>query len=184
MNRMDFLRGWILLTTQPWGKPYRMDGPQGQESGPPAGKIQRELYWDTFKPTFPPLWIETCKTLATGSHWPSISEIKTALGQIKTAKPEMTPPPATPQITGPKPQFMTKEEFGLDLFEAITLCGRILAAREHLAATVHSVSDQRRRKQAEADLPVLTAQLPKALAKLPEDQVMEILEKYPWIRDI
>lgn len=126
MERTDFLRGWILLTTQPWGKAYRSTT-QTQMSGEPnPAEVQAELYYKSLQYSYPPAWIETCECLAQGDHWPSISECKESLKHTKAQ------PPQRKALAGPdKGPFLSKEEFGVDLFNAIKANAARLQALKH-----------------------------------------------------
>lgn len=139
MERTEFLRGWILLTTQPWGKAYRSTT-QTQTSGEPnPAEIQAELYYKSLQYSYPPAWVEVCECLAQGDHWPSISECKETLKHTK-AQPPQRKALAAPD-GGP---FLTKEEFGLDLYE----CIKLFAGRHQIRAYI------RRLEKKEEDEPL------------------------------
>lgn len=71
MTREEFLKGWLFLTVQPWGKRY--SGTDG------AAMVQSELYYGKFKNTNPYVWQGCCEMLAEGNHWPPIDELKTTI---------------------------------------------------------------------------------------------------------
>ena len=64
MERAEFLQGWLLLTTQPWGKPYRtqLQSDPGTEPSPP--EIQAELYWRGVERINPYVWLAVCEAAA------------------------------------------------------------------------------------------------------------------------
>lgn len=73
MTKPEFLQGFALLTSQPWGKTYR-----GQT---PEAAIQVELYYKHVSKANPRIWQKVCEAAATGEKWPSLSDLKTALHQ-------------------------------------------------------------------------------------------------------
>lgn len=71
MTREEFLKGWIFLTTQPWGKRYA-----GTDA---AAMVQSELYYKKFGGTNPFVWQGCCEVYAAGDHWPSMDEMRTTI---------------------------------------------------------------------------------------------------------
>jgi len=65
------LTGWILLTSQPWGRFYR--GSDVETT------IQVELYYKHVDRANPVIWQAVCEHHAQGDHWPSLSELKASL---------------------------------------------------------------------------------------------------------
>lgn len=134
MNRPEFLRGWLLLTAQPWGRTYRSDQSNPLNTEPSPAKIQCELYFKALCYAYVPAWLEVAELLAAGERWPSIHECKEALRHAK-ARPTM--PTIEPQDHG----WVTKDEFGATLFETIQTISSLRHAsethkvelREHLA---------------------------------------------------
>lgn len=122
MNRPEFLRGWLLLTAQPWGRTYRSD-PSTNLSEPSPAKIQCELYYKALCYAYVPAWLEVAELLAAGEKWPSITECKEALRHAK-ARPNI------PVIETHEDGWMTKEEFGLNLFETIKTVSMLRHAHE------------------------------------------------------
>jgi hypothetical protein len=70
MSWDQFIKGWMFLTSQPWGRQYRNDQPEAQ--------IQIELYYKNVRFTNPYIWEAVCEAQAAGEHWPSIVELKQA----------------------------------------------------------------------------------------------------------
>lgn len=68
MTSKEFLKGWVLLIAQPWGKRYEGDSEVAQ--------AQREFYFNTVKSIDGPLWFQACCTLAAKTEWPSIGAVK------------------------------------------------------------------------------------------------------------
>ena len=134
MNRPEFLRGWLLLTAQPWGRTYRSDNTNPLNSEPSPAKIQAELYYKALAYAYVPAWLEVAELLAAGKKWPSITECKEAIRHAN-AKPNI------PVIEIHETGWITKEEFGVKLFEAIYTISSLRHAsethkidlREHLA---------------------------------------------------
>lgn len=123
MNRPEFLRGWLLLTAQPWGRTYRSDNANPLNSEPSPAKIQAELYYKALCYAYVPAWLEVAELLAAGEKWPSIHECKEAIRHAK-AKPNI------PIIELHDTGYMTKEEFGVNLFETIKTVSMLRNAPE------------------------------------------------------
>ena len=123
MNRQEFLRGWLLLTAQPWGRTYRSDNTNPLNSEPSPAKIQAELYYKALAYAYVPAWLEVAELLAAGEKWPSITECKEALRHAK-AKPNI------PVIEIHETGWITKEEFGVKLFETIKTISMLRDASE------------------------------------------------------
>lgn len=74
--------------------------------------------------------------------------------------------------------YMTREEFGLDLFEAVKCIGGLLAIQDQVNASVHQNKklDElvTRRERLKQDLTAL-------MVKLNDTDVAEILERYPMV---
>ena len=71
MSREQFVAGWMLLTAQPWGKPYRTNSPEAT--------IQVELYYRHVQYANPVVWQAVCEYHAQGEKWPSLHDLKTSL---------------------------------------------------------------------------------------------------------
>lgn len=138
MERTEFIRGWILLTTQPWGKAYRSTTQTSVIGEPNPAEVQAELYYKSLQYSYPPAWIEACECLAQGDHWPSISECKETLKHAK-AQPPQRKALAAPD-RGP---FLTQEEFGIDLFNAIkTNAARLQALKQGQDKRAKELNDE------------------------------------------
>lgn len=92
--------------------------------------------------------------------------------------PSRFPVPYKPHVS--QPPGITKEEFGLNLYETITTIGGIMGLEQQRAAAIHyehpeKIPDLLRRRKA---LQItLAAQLP----KLKNHELDEILVRYPWV---
>ena len=85
MTREEFGKGWLLLTTQPWGKAYRTQE-QAQEGTEPApGEVQLAWYYKSLAFCNPFVWLATCEMYAKGTHWPSVDELRTTIRQNSPA---------------------------------------------------------------------------------------------------
>ena len=74
MTLKEFMQGWMLLTAQPWGRPYRQESTvAGRE--PSAGEIQAELYFQTVRTYHGESWQRACVMYARGERWPSLDAI-------------------------------------------------------------------------------------------------------------
>ena len=73
---------------------------------------------------------------------------------------------------------MTREEFGLDLYESIRIIGGLLAVQDQLNAAVHR--GQPYEKQV-ATRDKLKAELVPVMTKLKAGEVAEILDRYPFV---
>ena len=73
---------------------------------------------------------------------------------------------------------ITKEEFGLNLYNTINTIGGLMAIDEHRAVAIHRGEDQAsllgRRKALQV---TLASQLP----TLTDGEMAQVLNKYPWI---
>lgn len=87
MERGEFLVGWLMLTTQPWGKAYRSTTSSLPGHEPSPAEIQQELYWKALQWVNPYVWEAVCEDFATGEHWPSITELKTSICHNTTKEP-------------------------------------------------------------------------------------------------
>lgn len=112
LTRPEFLRGWLLLTSQPWGRTYRSEIGAVASAEPSPAKIQAELYYKALHQQSAAAWIEACETLAAGDHWPNLGEVREALRHTKAQRPSA-------DTIEHRLGFVTKEEFGMDAFSAI-----------------------------------------------------------------
>lgn len=153
MNRQEFLRGWLLLTAQPWGRTYRSDNTNPLNSEPSPAKIQCELYYKALCYAYVPAWLEVAELLAAGEKWPSITECKEALRHAKAK-------PTVPVIEMHEAGWITQEEFGGDLYEIVK--------------TIAMMKDA-------PDSPQLKEKLTTLMHRLPDADVAEILRRYPMV---
>lgn len=178
MTRPDFLRGYLLLTTQPWGKAYRTVAIVTDGEPNPA-EIQLEFYYHALEKYEAEAWTATCEIRATGEHWPSIDALKLTLKAQRPKRPALPPPANGDAANG----YCTKEEFGLNLYEAIKTIGGILGLDQQRAACIH-----RERPEALPEMETRRATLVKDFehhrAILTHDELTQIIARYPWVRDL
>lgn len=86
MTREEFLKPYLLLINQPWGRRYVMNTPEGQ--------AQAELYFRRLGTVHPAIWAGVCEHYAAGGKWPSLDELRATIKHNTT-------PPTLPQLTGP-----------------------------------------------------------------------------------
>lgn len=83
MTSKEFLKGWILLIAQPWGRRY--------EGDTDIALTQREFYFDKFKDVPGAQWVDACRSLAEKrKDWPSQDDVVWAIGS-KRALRQMHP---------------------------------------------------------------------------------------------
>jgi 2-C-methyl-D-erythritol 4-phosphate cytidylyltransferase len=80
----------------------------------------------------------------------------------------------------PQPHGITKEEFGVNLYETIKTIGGILGIDRQRAAVIHGgqgykLADLNTRRQA------LQRTLAQQLQTLTDAEMAQVLEKYPWV---
>ena len=129
MNRLEFAKGWLLLTAQPWGKWYRSTG-QTTTGEPSPAEIQSEFYYKALAQYGSDLWFQACQIQATGEHWPSIDALKQCLRDV-------SPKIAVPTSSTWGPEYITKDEFGVNLFECIKTISGIHTIRQQMNVAVH-----------------------------------------------
>ena len=86
MTQPEFMRGWIILTSQPWGKPYRTQGEAGQID---PGDVQLELYFERVKACDGIAWARACKEHAAGERWPSLDQLMTTMAAYRSTMPRI-----------------------------------------------------------------------------------------------
>jgi hypothetical protein len=92
--------------------------------------------------------------------------------------------PALPPIyrrpdAPPHDPFLTKEEFGLDLFETIKLIGGLLALEEQMARL--APSETRRRDALRTRQNALRTDLRQKMMSLSPSEVASIISRYPTV---
>ena len=71
MTKEEFLRGYMLLVVQPWGKRYHLDSQEGQ--------LQSELYYRNVSWASAEAWAHVSEVYAQGEKWPPLFDLKQAL---------------------------------------------------------------------------------------------------------
>ena len=105
----EFSMGWALLVVQPWGKPYRNLTENGEPNK--VALTQFDFYFRQLRFAALPAWLKMSGEYAKGSKWPALDEIKHAL--------KMANVPYVPKLEAPTDACISREAFGLDLFECI-----------------------------------------------------------------
>jgi len=169
MNRLEFAKGWLLLTAQPWGKWYRSTG-QTTTGEPSPAEIQSEFYYKALAIHGADLWFHACQVHATGEHWPSIDALKHCLRDI-------TPKVAAPTATWGS-EYITKDEFDITLFEVVKTISGIHTLRHQMNVAVH--------KEQPKQLKELTTRynesreyLANQLPTLTDHKMAQVLARYP-----
>lgn len=76
MTKEEFLKPYLLLVVQPWGRRYDLRTPEGQ--------MQSEFYFRKLALAHPKAWEKTVDIYAQGKEWPSVTELKQSLQQINS----------------------------------------------------------------------------------------------------
>lgn len=76
MTKEEFLKPYLLLVFQPWGRKYDLRTPEGQ--------VESEFYYSKLAWAHPNAWEKTVDLYAQGKEWPSVSELKHSLQQINS----------------------------------------------------------------------------------------------------
>lgn len=81
MSKTDFLRGWALLVTQPWGHRYNQTIRTGPDAGKPTPEatLQMQFYYDKLKHGSAAAWLKTAECHAQGRDWPSLDDLRRSL---------------------------------------------------------------------------------------------------------
>lgn len=168
MTRIEFAKGWLLLTAQPWGKWYRSTG-QTTTGEPSPAEIQSEFYYKALAQHGADLWFQACQIQATGEHWPSLDALKQCLRDV-------APKVAAPTSSTWGPEYITKEEFGVNLFEAVKTISGIHTIRQQLNEAVYrekpTTALAERYQEAKG---YLANQLP----TLTDGEIAHVLARYP-----
>lgn len=117
MTKPEFLRGYLLLTTQPWGKAYRTMS-MALDGEPTPAELQVEFYWQQFEKYDATGWKLTCETFATGDHWPSVDQLKLALKQNI---------PVRPALPAPRTEYATMSDALAENPEALATIKRMMS---------------------------------------------------------
>ena len=74
MTKAEFLKPYLLLVLQPWGRRYDLRTPEGQ--------AQVEFYFSKLGWAHPKAWEKTVDLYAQGKEWPSVTELKRSLQHV------------------------------------------------------------------------------------------------------
>lgn len=175
MTREEFFFGWSLLVTQPWGKAYRASTTEGGE--PTPADIQIELYYQAVEAYHGEAWLEACTAHAQGERWPSIDALYQSMKLWAPSQVCLDAPDETS-----REGYITKEQFGLALYEAIVSVGGIQsldklhasAIKEHDAGAAGEFATRRQR---------LASALRAQLRKLSYEELVDLFSHYPKIEE-
>jgi len=73
MTKEEFMVGWDLLTTQPWGQRYAK---VNDKASAITAATQLQFYFNKLNQFSSELWTAECELYAAGDHWPSVDELK------------------------------------------------------------------------------------------------------------
>lgn len=93
MTRIDFMKGWLFLTAQPWGKVYRTQSQTTIGNEPTPADIQAEFYFQEFQGYDAETWNKACMLYAKGDQWPSISNLHHSIKDLTPPKKAITHQP-------------------------------------------------------------------------------------------
>lgn len=110
MTKEQFLKPYLLLVFQPWGRRYDL--------GTPEGQTQSEFYYNQLHWAHPDAWQRVAQQHAQGEQWPTLTALKQAVQHINADYVRALPKPSG--------GYITRDEFGQDLYE----CIRCYAQRE------------------------------------------------------
>jgi len=167
MTKEQFLKPYLLLVFQPWGRRYDLASPEGQ--------TQSEFYYSQLHWAQAEAWMKVATQCAQGEAWPTLQNLKQSLHAINLQY--------VPRLPAPQGNVMTKEEFGLDLYECIKACASRAQLREMYkhACTQDGVSVEQR-KRILADLKqregICTAQIVSLMPRLGTADQRRLLEQY------
>lgn len=99
---------------------------------------------------------------------------------MKSRDPRAELPPVQSYVPINEGQYMTKEEFGLNLYETIKTIGGIMGIDRQRAASIHKhegfkVQGLNTRRHG------LQQTLAKQLPLLTDDEMKQVLARYPWV---
>jgi hypothetical protein len=116
MTKPEFLRGYLLLTTQPWGKAYRTMT-MALNGEPTPAELQVEFYYQQMESYTAEGWKRICESFATGDHWPCLDELKAAMKQYQ---------PRHKTLPAPEETWISMEEALAERPEQLAIMKRIL----------------------------------------------------------
>lgn len=117
MTKAQFIRGYLLLTSQPWGKSYRSLAAYTDGEPSPA-EIQLEFYYASLCAYHHDSWVTTCEIHAKGEHWPSLDALKLTLKHH---------PADLPALPAPQPICTTMEDALRERPDLLAVLKRVMA---------------------------------------------------------
>jgi hypothetical protein len=129
MSITEFMPGWLLLVTQPWGHRYNQTIRTGPEAGKPTpdASLQLKFYHDGLKHGSPAAWMKTAATHARGREWPSVEDLRRSLRnneeqprQLRDDRPrELVPMPPAVKAMVLKVFGEPRRQFGCFIDESV-----------------------------------------------------------------
>lgn len=171
MTRLEFAKGWLFLTAQPWGKAYRSTGQTTVGGEPSPADLQAEFYYKTFGGIDAAIWIRACQIQATGESWPSVATLRQCLRDLT---PEPTPSASETWGT----EYITKDEFGVNLLETIHTISALHTLRRMLNLAVHQ-EDVRGMADLTTRYKEAKMYLANQLPTLNDDEMARVLARHP-----
>lgn len=174
MTQAEFAKGWKVLVLQPWGWRYnQLDKTTGLPTE--EAKTQLELYYAKLQWAKADAWWSVAQQYAGGTAWPGLQELKHSLQAVQAYHVQSLPAPVG--------VYITKEEFGLDLYECIKLFAmrhQLRAVRKRLYTNLDiSVADKKLKM---ADMgkeeEELTAKIQALIGTLKREDVKRLLDTY------
>ncbi len=167
MTKGEFLPGWAILTAQPWGKSYR--------GAAAEAAVQIEFYFKNFERCRAQVWQKVCEQAATGDRWPSVSDLKQAVAEQGGFAPD--PSRSIEEQKGP---CITKEEFGLVLYGAISKCSEVEQVQRMIATDVHRGKDTAHLAEEYKRLKGEAKELA-AAESISATDAAQLAREYPWL---
>lgn len=170
LTRPDFLKGWLFLTAQPWGKTYRSTTAMTPTGEPNPADVQSEFYYRAFTQTTYPIWMQACQQAAQGEHWPSIDMLRQSVKSL-------TPTAQAPVFKASEGDI-DRDEFGRELYDTIYLIGEVLGSQDQLNTAVLKGHDSAVQDFTKVNI-TKRKELAKVLPTLPGDLLDQLMARYP-----
>ena len=75
---------------------------------------------------------------------------------------------------------MIQDEFGHDLWECVTLCGRVMACQDQYAGAIMK-KDHEGMEQRKTELAELKSRIPALMDRLSIEDAAAAVRRYPWV---
>lgn len=121
MTPTEFLKGWVLLIAQPWGRRYEGDSE--------VATAQREFYFNTFKLLAGDVWFQACCALASKSEWPSVGVVTGLTSPSRHPGADQAWSMIAPKVSSDAPTVFVTDEMREAYGAALALEDDMIAAR-------------------------------------------------------